>query len=190
MASNPNQITTGHFMFFWGVPNDIQVQDDVLGSPLAILEFAPREGQSSWRYATNGMGIHLQSCGGETTRTELYLQAERPCPWAIPLLAALVPYPIQQETHFAEYDTIAVAQPIDGRESKFTALLLVPPSEEEAALGIIDNAAPEPILVHQVVGIYESEVDLAIEQGGEELYRRLRLGSHSLSVDEPRPPVV
>src|SRR5207249_4194147 len=114
---------TGHFITFWSVPTEIYLRGKINNAELAILEFGPRKDRSSWRYATNGMSEYIQTHEREI-RTELFACTKDRQKWATELLDALSRYPQQECTFFAEFDTVAVGQPIDRNDSPFTAILL------------------------------------------------------------------
>jgi len=181
---------TAHFITHWGVPRHIHVQEQ---SPveLAVLEFGPRAQRQTLRFATNGMSAYIQFYQTKGYRTELYTSSRSNALWIIQLLAAIAKYPVLQETRLGEFDTIPVGGPIDQDSSPFTAVLIAPPGPDEAeTLGAILDVTPEPILVHQVVAITDSELNFAIEHGGERLWERLIDLGRPLLLDEMRPEAV
>ncbi len=187
---NRYQTRTGHFILFWNVPREIYRQEHNAEPTIAILEFSPRANRQTWRYATNGMSEYTQAYGVERVQTELFVSANEQCAWAIPLLEGLARYPKMHGTYLGEYDTISVGKAIDRKISPFTAILLAPPgAEEDVALGAIRMAVPDLVLVHQVIGVYESECAFAVNHGGDKLYDRLRRDNVSLSIDDVRHPV-
>jgi hypothetical protein len=122
-------------------------------------------------------------------RTELIACSTLRAVWIISLLDALARYPFSHDTYFSEFDTIPIGQPIDRNRSPFSAILLVQPNEGElASLGTIDIALDETIFVLQVIGIYDTECDFAVERGGEALYSELRARA-SLRLDDLRKAV-
>jgi hypothetical protein len=185
------QARTGHFILFWGVPNEVHRRNPIGTSRLAILEFRPRGGRTSWRYATNGMSESIQPCSQGPVRTELFASTDTRQDWAIALLDAISRYPTQQDTYFGEYDTVEVGQPIDARRSPFTAVLLAPPGpHEQTAVGTISAVTSDAIQVHQVIGIYKDECKFVIEHGGRKLYNQLIKRGCTLSLDEVRRSVL
>ncbi len=184
------QQVTGHFILHWGVPKDIHVRRPLAdGADLAVVEFPPDGDRRSYRFATNGMSGILQA-GEPGVRTELYGCSRNSHPWVIELLDALARYPMRHRTYLSEYDTIFVG-PIDRSQSPFTAILLAPPGPAERdTLGAVATDYAEPTLVHQVVGIFEEECELAIEKSGEELWRRLSLSVDTLELDVARRSIV
>jgi hypothetical protein len=177
----------GFFILHWGVPA-IHERPQLGDDPLAVFQFKPRDERATWRYVTNGMSEHEQrSARGTLARTELYAATSAESPWAIDLLDALARYPGQHDAAFFELDTIEVGQPIDQKGSPYTSLLLVPPEPEDpGTLGAIDIPGCT-VLVHRIVGIYESECDFAIENGSEQLWKRLLESGQSLLLDHIRP---
>ena len=166
---------TGHFLAHWGVPSSIHPRDLPSVSTFAVLVFAPQGTRRSWRYATNGMSTYLQEHPDPSVRvrTELYASSENRADWVENLLAAVATYPIDYSTYLAEGDTINVGQPIDCNQSPYEAILLAPPSPcDSVTLGTVGGVR-EDILVHQVVGVYESEVDYATRNGWKVLWQRL-----------------
>lgn len=181
---------TGHYIVFWGVPGEIHVRKELGTSSLAILEFPPRSGRSTWRYATNGMSEYVQTYEGTTSRTELFACTSRKLSWVVSLLDALARYPSQEQTLLGAFDTVAVGQPIDRDSSAFSAVLLAPPHLEADALGVMAGLTDEPIHISHVIGIFESECAFAVENGGAALYARLRAHGSSFLLDALRTPVV
>jgi len=134
------------------------------------------------------MSEYAQSLENHEVRTELYGCSKNRREWVIELLDALARYPSQNETYFADYDTISVGRPIDTRNSPFTAILLAPPEPDDPeATGEIVGLASGSVFVHRVIGIHDSECDFAIANGGEELFKQLLALKCSLLLDEIRP---
>jgi hypothetical protein len=184
------QQVTGHFLVHWGVPKDFHLRRPLAeGRDLAIMEFPPGAERATYRFATNGLSGIPQDSGDERVRAELYACSSNSHPWVIELLDALARYPIRHQTCLREFDTIAVG-PIDRERSLFTAILLAPPgADEKETLGAIATEYTEATLVHQVIGIFEDECQLAIEEGGEELWRRLSALGLVLALDAKRQSV-
>ena len=178
---------TGHYIAHWGVPSEIRVQESSRFD-LAVLEFAPTRGRDTYRLATNGMSTLVQSNRARRYRTELYAISRSAAPWIARLLAALAVYPVEEETSLGEMQTVPLAGPIIQGDSKFSAILIAPPEPEDAGtVGAILGVTPEPILVHRVVAITDSERSLAVEYGSEELWLRLLGLGRPLPLDEARP---
>jgi hypothetical protein len=184
------QQVAGHFLVHWGVPKDLHLRRPLAdGLDLAIMEFPPGSGRKTHRFATNGMSGIAQQSGEGDVRTELYACSRGSHPWIVELLDALARYPMRHHTCFREHDTISVG-PIDRDRSPFTAILLAPPSpEEKDTLGAIATDYAEATLVHQVVGIFDDECEFAIEEGGEELWRRLSALRAAVALDAERKSV-
>jgi len=184
------QQVAGHFLVHWGVPKDFHLRRPLAdGLDLAIMEFPPGGERETYRFATNGVSGIPQDSGDTSVRTELYACSRGSHPWVIELLDALARYPMRHHTYLSEYDTISVG-PIDRDRSPFAAILLAPPgAEEKDTLGAIATDYAEATLVHQVVGIFEDECELAIEEGGEELWQRLSALGRGLALDAERQSV-
>jgi hypothetical protein len=162
---------TGHLIANWGVPEKIYERKPIAGKKIAVIEFAPKRSAGYWRYVTNGMSEHLQPASEGGVRTELVAYAGAEREWIVDLLDALSRYPLQHGTYFSEYDTIAVGQPIDRRSSPFQGVLLAPlPLTEQRGAGTLGGIFPETVTLLQVVGLHESEMDAAVERGGEFLF--------------------
>jgi hypothetical protein len=189
MTSTKQQVTA-HFLVHWGVPRDFHLRWPLAdGQDFAIMEFPAAGDRQTCRFATNGMSAIPQGSGKASVRTEIYACSDNSHPWVIELLDALARYPIRHQTCLNEYDTISVG-PIDRDRSQFTAILLAPPSaDEKESLGAIATDYAEATLVHQVVGIFDDECKLAIEEGGEELWRRLSSLGRRLALDAERENV-
>lgn len=190
---NTKKAVTAHFMFQWGVPKRIHLHNEPLQklNELAVMEFQPKDLNGQWRFATNGMSLLTQSSEKTLYRTELYMGSSSSEAWIIKLLAAVARYPAMEETSLHEFDTISVEGPIDELASPFTAVLIAPPGPNELdTLGGIIGITPEPILINQVVGIYESECHFAIRYNGEELWKLLLGLNQTLLIDQNRPNVI
>jgi hypothetical protein len=184
------QQVAGHFVVHWGVPRELHLRRPLSdGVDLAIMEFPPGRERATYRFATNGLSGMPQDSGDVSVRTELYACSRGSHPWVIELLDALARYPMRHKTCFSEYDTISVG-PIDRDRSPFTAILLAPPgADEKDTLGAIATDYTEVPLVHQVVGIFEDECELAIDEGGEELWQRLSALGRGLALDAERQSI-
>ena len=183
---------TAHYMTYWGMPQKInrRVAYSDRINELAILEFPPKQRRHTSRLATNGMSSLVQTSETATYRTELFTCCLSNSEWIVHLLDVLARYPGDQETNLNEFDTIPTNESIDGSSSIFTTLLLAPPGPEDTdALGAILGATPEPIIIHQVVGISESECDFAVDKGGEKLWKLLLQLDQPLLIDQSRPQV-
>lgn len=179
---------TGHFLAHWGLVSGIRPRKVRGFEEFAILDFAPTPSRLSHIYATNGMSAYAQHGPKEeiTLRTELYGCCKESAPWVDDLLAGLATYPRDYATCLCEGDTIAVGQPIDRRNSRFTGILLAPPSLP--TLGTVADL-PYTVLVHEVVGILADELEFAIKHGGPALWEKLK-EQGELYLDEDRPSVV
>jgi hypothetical protein len=181
---------TGHFMAHWGVPSEIHVQEKSR-IDLAVVEFAPKGGRATYRFATNGMSAIVQPSRGGRYRTELYASSRSAAPWIVRFLAVLAVYPIEEETSLGEMQTVPLAGPIVQGDSIYSAILIAPPGPEDPeTLGAILGVTTEAILVHRVVPISELERDFAAERGSEELWQQLLGLGRPLLLDEPRPDAV
>ena len=183
-------VVTGHFIAHWGVPNELYPRYARGSREFAILEFAPRPPRTKWRYATNGMSSYIQPHpdGNIHVRTELYASSSRRAEWILDLLTAMASYPIDVGTFFAEGDTIDVGGPIDQNTSCFTGILLAPPVP--LSLGVVGGLV-EKILVHQVVGLVQAEIDFAAghEGAGALIWKKL-ITKGELPLDEVRSSVI
>lgn len=178
---------TAHYLRHWGPPTEIHISSQSEGS-LAVLEFAPRPSETAYRYGTNGMSKHAHVIDGQPFRTELMVRSHTSRRWIIRLLEALATYPEQHGEALSESDTLPVGQPLDGVSSPFRGLLLLSADpEEETTLGAIIGIYPEPILVHRVVGLYQSELDFAVQNGSDALSERLLGLGCPLLIDIERP---
>jgi len=168
-------IITGHFIAHWGVPAEIRPRSVAGIGELAILEFSPRGGRATWRYATNGMSKCAQpgSPANVDVRTEVYACTSERIEWIDALLAAIVSYPWDHATYLAEGDTINVGQPIDRRESCYTGILLAPPGPADPPTVGLIGGLRDDVLVHQVIGVLPDEIVHAMRHGGKELWMRL-----------------
>lgn len=108
-------------------------------------------------------------------------------PWMDSLLLGLASYPIDYGTHFCEADTIEIGGPIDQSISEYCGVLLGNPMPE--TVGVVGGLIP-PVLVHQVIGLYASEIGFASQQSGGVLLSRILQCGGTLMLDEERPLVV
>ena len=185
-------IITGHFITHWGVPSDIRPRKLNGVKEFAVIEFAPTGGRKTWRYATNGMSNYAQYHHDPSVnvQTELYATTARKVTWMDDFLAALTTYPIDYATFFAEGDTISVGQPIDQKSSCYSNILIAPPGPHDAAeLGLIGGLEDETILVHQVIGLLDVEVQYAKRHGGKILWQNYLI-SRACPLDEERTSVL
>jgi hypothetical protein len=182
---------TAHFIAYWGVPSEIRERDVPGLEAFAILEFPPSGTRREWRYATNGMSSFLQSHSDPkiSVRTELYACTQHKAPWLDELLSALAGYPRQQQTFFAEWDTVEVSHPIDHRISSFTGIMLVPPGPFDPLTIGIAGGVMENILIHQLAGLTPSEVQYARQNGGRLLWGHI-LKSGRPFLDQRRSSVI
>jgi hypothetical protein len=196
VANSPKQVVTAHYMMHWGLPKfHIQEPDPF---ELAVVEFTPGKQWGpmprleTYRFATNGMHNYLQSYKGRDFRTELYVSTRTTAPWVISFLANLARYPMLHQTRFGEYHTIPSIEPLQRNGTVYARFLLAPPEPEDAwSMGVIWNATSEPIHVHQVVGITQTEYEFALRHPtGEVLWKRLVALGRPLLLDEVRPHAV
>lgn len=180
---------TGHFITHWGVPKEIHPRKPLAGCELAVMEFSPRRDGEKWRYATNGMSEQLQTADSVGVRTELVAYTLNHHGWVVDLLDALCRYPIQNATYFSEYDTVPIGQPIDRGVSKFSGVLLAPlPTGEPPSLPSMWGLFPEPVSLLTVIGIYDSECDIAAVEGGKHLFDLLD-SIECVCLDTKREPI-
>jgi hypothetical protein len=189
------QTITGFFMLHWGVPTQFHIQEpDPL--ELAVIEFSPGRQSSTQtqletsRFATNGMSVYDQ---GEGYRTELYVNARISAPWIIQLLVAFARYPMQYDVRLCERNTVPAAEAICRDKTLFTAFLIAEPGPEPhdpETLGVIPNAYPERVFVHQVVAITQAEYEFALKHDSEALWERLVNLGRPLLLDEARPDAI
>lgn len=180
---------TAHYVVHFGVPLEIRPFRPRGVSIFAIIEFGPAKGRRHWIYATNGMSSYnqLHPESGRQCRTELLAFTKNRVTWVDSLLLGLASYPIDYGTHFSEADTIAIGGPIDQIDSQYCGVLLANPVPE--TVGVV-GGIDQIVLVHQVIGLHESEVDFARRQGGGVLWSRLLQSGGTLMLDEFRPPIV
>jgi hypothetical protein len=185
------QAITLHFMTYWGVPREIDVQEQPR-LDLAVLEFGPRAAfdprkeRQTYRFATVGMSECVQLHCGKGHRTELYASARSSARWIVKFLTAAAEYPRLHKEAFVEFDTLPVADPTDA--FPFGGLLIAPPGpDDDETVGAVIGVTPEPLLVHEIIGITDRELDFGIEHGGEALWNRLRGLGCPLLLDEKRP---
>lgn len=188
MNGDPGNITT-HFISHWGVPKAIRPIKAKGISSLAILEFGPTGNRPTWYYATNGMSSYIQpqSISAIKVRTEVFAATSKMVEWIDDLLTALALYPLQNSTYIAEGDTIEVGQPIDRKNSFYTGVLFAPPCvDNSSTLGLVGGASDD-ILVHQVIGLFPSELNYAKRFTGMELWARLeKLGKMNLDLSREK----
>ena len=180
---------TSHYIVHWGVPGEIHPLK-IEGGEFAILEFPPRQVRPWCVLATNGMSRYVQTQHGNSFRTELCLYTNQKQDWMFEMLEALICYPEKYDTSFVEFDTIPLERPIDGNQSVFTALMLVPPRNDANSLGVINGHTIEPMYLMEVIGLYETELDYSLEQGGKSLWERLASVSQTAVIDAFRSPVI
>lgn len=179
--------TTAHFIRHWGVPKDIHSRASSLGLDLAILEFGPRTGRRTFRFATNGASEYLQGLGEVRYRQELFCSSRSSAHWIVELLQGLADYPVRYLTHLAVFDTLAVQKPIDRGRSPYVGLLVVPPTPgEEETIGAFYRSPDSPVVVNRVIGIYESELEYCYDYGGERLWTELTSTGGCLEIDSER----
>lgn len=191
MTKSNRGIVTSHFIAFFGVPTEIRPRAVRGIGEVAILEFAPAGNRKTWRYATNGMSAYLQRHPDPRVhvRTEVYATTCHRQGWVDDLLLAVAAYPYDCDTYLAEGDSVNVGQPIDRRVSPYTGILLIPPGPHDASnLGLVGGVV-ENILVHQVVGLLPSEVELAAQGNGKRLSDAIR-AADELSLDAHRAKIV
>lgn len=154
---------TTHWITHFGVPMEIHPRAlQGFDGPFAILEFAPRGSRTSWRYATNGMSSRIQACPqpGARVRTEVYAAMRDRAPWVSDLLTALAAYPWDQQTWFAEGDTIELQESPTSRNCPFAGIMLVRPGAiDPPEIGLAGDS--EPIPIHQLAGLLPAELQQA-----------------------------
>jgi Suppressor of fused protein (SUFU) len=184
-------IVTAHFLTHWGVPKEIHPRTVKGIGSFAVLEFGPRGKRKTWRYATNGMSSYLQPNPDQNLRirTELYACTEKKTMWVEDFLAAIATYPNDYATYLAEGDTIDVGQAIDRNCSPYSGILLAPPGPfDPATIGLVGGVS-QNILVHQVVGLLEKEIQYAQKHGGKAIWEQVVHKGEPL-IDLGRPAVV
>lgn len=177
MAAEPsdaNRLMTAHWITHLGVPKEIHPRAlNGFDGAFVILEFAPRGSRSSWRYATNGMSTRVQACPqpGVRVRTELYAATVQRALWVCDLLTALAAYPWDQQTWFAEGDTIELEDSPKSRNCPFAGIMLARPGTlDPPEIGLAGDS--EPILVHQLAGLLPAELEQAKRGNGARLKAR------------------
>lgn len=188
--SESQGVVTTHFISHWGVPNEIRPRELRNEKAFAVLEFAPHGARRTWRYATNGMSSYRQQHPSlrHGVRTELFACTAKRITWIDDLLGAIANYPHDCSTYLAEGDTIEVGQPLDRGTSCFTGVLLASPGPlDPSTLGVVGGLA-EDVLVHQVVGLLESELVYVREHSGKQMWGQLvKFGEPVL--DRPREDI-
>lgn len=161
--SDSHRAMTAHWITHFGVPMEIYPRAlHGFDGAFAILEFAPRDSRTSWRYATNGMSSRIQACPqpGVRVRTELYAATAQRAPWVCDLLTALAAYPWNQQTWFSEGDTIELQENPMSRNCPFAGIMLARPGAiDPPEIGLAGDS--EPILIHQLAGLLPAELQQA-----------------------------
>ena len=177
---------TSHFISHWRVPSAIHpfvVADGVEG---AILEFGQLRNPPCFKYATNG----LSDLDLEGYRTELFCRCSEKADWVISMLTQLVKCSFRERAALHEFDTMPLASSTS-RWCRYQGILVAPPGgDEHHTLGAMSIDGIGPVIVNRVVGIFASELEWAIQHGGEQLWRLLTQDGSSLCIDQERSKVV
>jgi len=168
----------------WGPPDDVhETCMDDSSVKLGIMRFPPRAStgeivaRSCFTYATNGMSERRMPClnaphGNPEYRVELLAYARAESQWINELLCDMARYPFVHGSGLALGHTLPVQQNAKGFWKGFllTQPRLEPPTFNPLAIDI--GIGSDWVFYLQVLGLFENELEEAIDIGGPEFSRR------------------
>jgi hypothetical protein len=181
---------TGHYMLYWRVPTNVHVQKQPGLPDTAVIEYAPNANRQGWLLATNGASNYRVRQQGKQIGCELFGRFRDKAAWNLELFAAICRYVVTQRTPLFTFDTISLDGLSAVGQMPFPHLLFGEGLYQPETLGSIQFDAQNIIIVNQVYGLYDAELEYAKQYGGEALWNKMRASNMPDALDVNRPHLI
>ena len=171
--TDANGKITGHYIYHWRVPSNIHVNKQAGLPEVAVIEYAPNANRKNWILATNGMSQYRVRRHSKMIGMEVFGCFRDKAAWNVELFTTLARYPLRYGEPLCEFETLA----LDGITMKdklpYQHLFFGQTLYQPETIGAIQFDSQNLVIVNQVFGIYDSELEYVKQFGGEALWNKM-----------------
>ena len=179
----------GHYVYYWRVPSHIHVRKQSGLPDIAIIEYAPKVNRSYWLLATNGMSqFHLRK-GDKTIGAEVFGCFQNNTAWNLELFTAIARYSSVHQSPVMNFDVLALTELAKESKLPYPYLLFGQALYEPETIGAIFLDSQNSVIVNQVFGIYDSELEYIRRFGAEALWNKMLASQMPDTLDIARQPL-
>jgi len=186
---DPRSKITGHYILHWRVPSNVHVQKQSGLPDVAIIEYAPNATRKHWILATNGMSQYRIRSRGKMIGMEVFGCFRDKAAWNVELFTSLARYSTRYKEALCEFETLALNGISTSGKMPYQHLFFGQTLYQPETIGAIEFDPQNLIIVNQVFGIYDSELEYIKQFGAEALWDKMLASQMPDTLDIARQPL-